>query len=90
VKPWQLRLFVELAVETEEGGSDDIVEQSDVLIKLPAEKIKGIPIQHPREDRYDIKADQDVIRLDLESAQYPDEILRIPHMVWGDTKTWCH
>jgi hypothetical protein len=65
-----VRLFVELAVETGGGGgSEDVMEQADfAVIKLPTQKIQGIPKCHIREERDDIKADQNVVRLNLESA----------------------
>jgi hypothetical protein len=52
-----VRLFVELAIETE-GGSEDKVEEPDVtLIELPTQKIRGIPKRHSREESDDIKTD---------------------------------
>lgn len=46
-----------------------------------------IPIQHPYEERDEVRTDRDVIQLELESAQCVDEILRISHVVWGVTQT---
>jgi hypothetical protein len=47
-----------LAVEKDLGGSEDMVEQSDVvLIELPTLKIQEIMNRHSREGRDDIKAD---------------------------------
>jgi len=63
-----------------------VVEQCDIaIIKLPTQKVQGIPNWHLCEERDDVKGDYNIIQLDLESVQCVDEILRIPHMVQGVT-----
>jgi hypothetical protein len=50
---WHLHVFLELAVEIEERGSEDMVKHFDVAcIKLLTQKIQGILDQHP-----DVNAD---------------------------------
>jgi hypothetical protein len=49
---WQIHLFAKLAVQTEERGSEDVVEQSDVTLKKQmAQKIQQIPSQHHPEQK---------------------------------------
>jgi hypothetical protein len=58
VSAWQYYLFVELFIEEQEQGNEDMVEQPHVaFIKLLTQMIRGIPNQHTHEERYNIKAD---------------------------------
>jgi hypothetical protein len=47
--------------------------------------MQGIPSRHLCEQRSNIKAGQDVVRFDSESAHCVGQILIIPHMVRGVT-----
>jgi hypothetical protein len=74
-------LLLELTVETEKQGSGDVVKKCGVFIKLPAQKIHIIHNWQLGEERGNIKANEDVVRKDPDSAQCEDKALRILHMI---------
>jgi hypothetical protein len=66
-----------------------MVEQPNItFIKLLTQNIQENPNHYLNEKGNDIKADQDVIWLDMESAQCVDKILRILPMVQAVTHMW--
>jgi hypothetical protein len=60
---------MDLAIKAEKQGSKDVVEKSDIVfIKLLTLKIQGIHNQHLGEERYSVKANEDVLQADPESV----------------------
>jgi len=53
---------MELAFGTKEWGYEVMVKNSGVVfVKLPAQKMQGIPIWHPNEERDDVITEEDVV-----------------------------
>jgi hypothetical protein len=68
-------LLVELAIEAEKGGSQDMVEKSqNRLIKVLAKKVQGLLNGHHGEERNDIKADEDVSGSSSKSVNRVNEV----------------
>jgi hypothetical protein len=67
-------LLVELAIEAEKGGSQDMAEMSqDRLIKVPAFKAQGLLNERHGEKR-NIKADEDVSESSSKGVDRVDEL----------------